>query len=420
MKISYKDIGFEKALNRTPKKLKSPKKPNILFKTLLKIVSLFDLLAVSFKANKIGMENLKKKEPCMIHMNHSSFLDLEIATSVLYPRSINIVTTTDAFVDKAWLMRELGCMPINKFTTDPSVVKESIRLVKKKKSSILMYPEAGYSFDGTATTMANTIGKYIKMLGVPLVTIITHGAFLRQPLYNNLRKRKVKVTADVEYVLSPEQIKEMTIEDINKVVFDKFGFDAFKEQQESKLVINDPHRAEGLHRVMYKCPHCMSEDDMEGIGTTVTCKKCGAKYELTEMGYLKNLNGETKINHVPTWYKWEIEEVKKELLNNSYETDTDVEIYILKDPYKLYKLGEGHLHHDSNGFTLTGGNGLLNYRQGIKHSHSINSDFYWYQVADIVCIGDHKILYYCVPKKKINVAKVRLAAEELYKLEKVN
>ena len=140
MKISYKDIGFEKALNRTPKKLKSPKKPNILFKTLLKIVSLFDLLAVSFKANKIGMEKLKKKEPCMILMNHSSFLDLEIATSVLYPRSINIVTTTDAFVDKAWLMRELGCMPINKFTTDPSVVKESIRLVKKKKSSILMYP----------------------------------------------------------------------------------------------------------------------------------------------------------------------------------------------------------------------------------------------------------------------------------------
>lgn len=61
MKISYKDIGFEKALNRTPKKLKSPKKPNILFKTLLKIVSLFDLLAVSFKANKIGMEKLKKK-----------------------------------------------------------------------------------------------------------------------------------------------------------------------------------------------------------------------------------------------------------------------------------------------------------------------------------------------------------------------
>ena len=147
------------------------------------------------------MDKLKRKEPCLILMNHCCFLDLEIASSVLYPKTINIVTTTDAFVDKAWLMRQLGCIPINKFSTNPQVVKECIRLVKKKNSSILMYPEAGYSFDGTATTMASTIGKFVKMLNVPLVTIITHGAFLRQPLYNNLRKRKIKVTADVEYVL---------------------------------------------------------------------------------------------------------------------------------------------------------------------------------------------------------------------------
>ena len=46
MKISYKDIGFEKALLREPKKLPPAKRPNIIFKTLLKIVSLFDLLAV--------------------------------------------------------------------------------------------------------------------------------------------------------------------------------------------------------------------------------------------------------------------------------------------------------------------------------------------------------------------------------------
>ena len=418
MKISYKDIGFKNALLREPKKLPPAKKPNILFKTLLKIVSIFDLAAVKFKTNKIGMDKLKRKDQCLILMNHNSFLDLEIATSALYPRSINIAATTDAYVDKAWLMRQLGCVPINKFSTNPNVVKECLRLVRKKKSSILMYPEAGYSFDGTATTMADTIGKFVKMLNIPLITIITHNAFHRQPLYNNLRKRKVQVTADIEYVLSPEEISKLTAEEINKIVFDKFSFDAFKEQQEKKLVIDDPYRAEGLHRVMYKCPHCMSEDDMVSEGTTVTCKKCGASYELTEIGFLKNLNGETKIDHVPSWYKWEREEVRKELIENKYETDIDVEIYILKDPYKLYKLGDGHLHHDNNGFHLTGGDGLLDYYQGVRHSHSVNSDFYWYQVADIVCVGDHKVLYYCVPKKKINVAKVRLAAEELYKLNK--
>ena len=59
-----------------------------------------------------------------------------------------------------------------------------------------MYPEASYSFDGTATPLPDSIGRLVKMLGVPVVTIRTYGAFARQPLYNGLRKRKVNVSAD--------------------------------------------------------------------------------------------------------------------------------------------------------------------------------------------------------------------------------
>ena len=44
MKIKLTELGFEQMQNLKPKKLKAPKKPNILFRTLLKIVSLPDLL----------------------------------------------------------------------------------------------------------------------------------------------------------------------------------------------------------------------------------------------------------------------------------------------------------------------------------------------------------------------------------------
>ena len=69
------------------------------------IASLPDIIATRFKANKIGMERLGKKEPAFFLMNHSCFLDLEIVPTVLYPRPFNIVATTDAFIGKAWLMR---------------------------------------------------------------------------------------------------------------------------------------------------------------------------------------------------------------------------------------------------------------------------------------------------------------------------
>ena len=42
----------------------------------------------------------------------------------------------------------------------------------------------------------------------------------------------------------------------------------------------------------------------------------------------------------------------------------------------------------------------------------------WYELGDMVCIGDNKRLYYCFPKTDAPVAKARLAAEELYKLTK--
>ena len=50
--------------------------------------------------------------------------------------------------------------------------------------------------------------------------------------------------------------------------------------------------------------------------------------------------------------------------------------------------------------------------------YSVYSDYFWYEIGDIVCIGNNDCLYYCFPKKKDIVAKTRLAVEELYKMEK--
>jgi hypothetical protein len=38
-------------------------------------------------------------------------------------------------------------------------------LLRKQDSSVLMLPEASYSFDGTATPLPESLGKCIKLLG---------------------------------------------------------------------------------------------------------------------------------------------------------------------------------------------------------------------------------------------------------------
>ena len=420
MKIKTKEMSYTDVIALPKRKKFKPKKPNMLFRTLLKVVSDPELRKVGFECNKIGMEKLKRKEPCIILMNHSSFIDLKIAASVLYPRPFNIVCTFDGFVGKNWLMRNLGCIPTNKFVFDFSLLRSIQHTLKDKKSSVLMYPEACYSFDGTATMLGDNLGKFLKMMGVPLVMIKTYGAFTRDPLYNNLQKRKVKVSADMEYVLSPEEIAESSVEELQARVEKLFEFDAFRWQEENGISIPESFRADGLHRVLYKCPDCMTEGQMQGLGTAITCKKCGASHELTESGTLSPVNGANGFKFVSDWYRWERECVRKEIEDGGYSLDLDVDIAMLVNTKCLYKVGNGRLRHGEDGFSLCGCDGKLDYSQKPLATYTLNSDFFWYEMGDVIAIGDNDTLYYCFPKGCGDVvAKARLATEELYKLKKV-
>ena len=343
MKIKTKALDFDTVLSVTPKKAHSPQKKNILFRTLLKIVSIPDLLATRFTYKKIGMEKLQKNEPCLYLMNHSSFIDLKIVSHILYPRPFNIVCTSDGFVGKNWLMRNLGCVPTKKFITDSVLVRDMVYCAKKLGSSILIYPEASYSFDGTATPLPDSFAKCVKMLGIPVVMIKTFGAFSRDPLYNCLQRRKVKVSATMEYILSPADIKAKSVEEINDIITEQFTFDGFRWQQENGIKITENFRADGLNRVLYKCPHCLSEGKMQGSGTHIVCEECGAKYYLDELGYLKAENVEPKFDHIPDWYNWERECVRKELQKGTYNLETEVDIMMLVDTSCVYKVGSGTL-----------------------------------------------------------------------------
>ncbi len=431
MKIRNKPLSYGEVLKLPAEKHLPPKRPSMFFRSLLKAVSASDLKATDFSFTERGMERLGKDEPALFLMNHSSFIDLKIASTVLYPRPFNIICTSDGFVGKAGLMRAIGCVPTQKFVSDMALVKDIVYAVTTLKDSVLMYPEASYSFDGTATPLPESVGKLIKLLKVPVVMIRTHGAFLRDPLYNMLQLRKVKVSAEISYELSPEEIKEMSPAEVNARLKELFSFDNFREQQEAGTLVDEPFRADGLNRVLYRCPACGAEGAMEGTGTRLRCGSCGRSWVLTETARLEQTEAGDQeaqsaaeglpgsFDHIPDWYAWERSEVRKELGSGSYRLDIPVLIRVLKDMKCLYTVGEGRLVHTAEGFRLTGCGGLLDYTQHPSESYSLYSDYYWYELGDMICVGNKEMLYYCFPLEGGDVvAKTRLAAEELYKLRK--
>ena len=418
MKIDTRTLPYEEVLKLPRLKHRDPRKPSRLLATVVRIASMPTLLKTKFSYTTERME-LVGDQPCLILMNHCSFTDMKLAYGIFYPKPFGIVTSVDAmsgFLGK--LMRFLGCTPTHKYITDISLIRDITYMLKTNKTSVLMYPEAGYSFDGRATALPRKMGVLMKRLGVPVVTVITQGAFARDPLYNMLQIRDVKVSAHVKCIATAEELKEKSVAELDALLEEAFSFDNFAWQRDNKVSIDVPFRADGLHRILYKCPHCGKENQMEGKGVHLTCNACGKKWKMDEYGQLAACQGETEYSHIPDWYGWQRECVRKEIEDGTYLLDTDVDIAVQVNLDGICMIGEGHLTHDANGFHLTGGDGKLDYKQSPVASHTLYADYYWYEIADTIGIGDNEFSYFCFPKTPTSVTKARLATEELYKIKK--
>ena len=220
----------------------------------------------------------------------------------------------------------------------------------------------------------------------------------------------------MKQVLTAEQIATMSVDEINKVIIDEFQYDEYKYQKENGIKITESYIAEGLHKILYQCPHCKAESKMASEGAELWCTECGKRWYMNEDCSLTAKDGETEFSHIPDWFDWERECVRRDLEEGKYELETDVEIAMLVDHKRIYVVGDGHLSHTKEGFHLTGCDGKLEYIQKPQASYSINSDYYFYERGDIISIGSRDGIYYCFPKDNTPVAKAKLAAEELFKL----
>ena len=416
MKIKTRELAYEEVLRLPKYTPRPPRKPSLFFRTLVRVASAPDLRDASFSyTTEEGLA--PGSEPCLILMNHSSFIDLEIVSKIFWPHPYGIVCTSDGFVGKAGLMRALGCVETAKFASDVTLIRDMEALLKKK-TSVLMYPEASYTFDGCATPLPRRMGLLLKRLAVPVIGIRTDGAFLRDPLYNELQKRKVKVSAHVSRLFSREEIQSGSVDELDRKLDDFFTFDAFREQEERKIAVREPFRADGLERILYKCASCGKEGGMRGKGTVLSCSFCGKSYRMDEYGVLHAEEGETEYPHIPDWYRAERKAVREEILRGEYRMETRVKIGMMVDRKAIYFVGDGELVHDGDGFRLTGCGGKLSYRQGPLFSYGLYADYYWYELGDVIALGGKDCVYYCFPRDPVSVAKTRLAAEELYKIRR--
>ena len=130
---------------------------------------------------------------------------------------------------------------------------------------------------------------------VPVVVVIHRGNYLHSPFWNFRKKRRVPLHTTMTQILSAEQIKNMSVQEINDAVKKAFEYDDYRYQKEAGIRITESYRAEGLHKVLYQCPHCHAEFKMDSKGTELFCTSCGKRWNWEETGELRAMEGETEF-----------------------------------------------------------------------------------------------------------------------------
>ena len=398
------------------KTAKYPIRQPLFFTGLIWLLCKIDLMNKDYKIDKINMEGLKP--PYIVLSNHMYFIDFKLAAMITGLSRVNNVVSIDGYYRRPWLMELIGAICTRKYTMDLHLLK-SIRKVISRGDILCMYPEARYSPCGINSYIPESVGMLVKRLKVPVVTIVHHGNHLYSPFWNFRKKKRVPFHTVATQLLTPEDINSMTDAEINAKIREAMTYDEYKYQKENNILVTEPFRAEGLHKVLYQCPHCKTESKMASEGAELFCRECGKRWRMNEDGTLTAHDGETEFSHIPDWFLWEREQVKAQIERGEYFFEDEVEVYSFPRCYRFIPLGRARVTHDAErGFVLEGeyrGERYYINREPLQmNSLHVEYDYCYIKPFDCFDISTENDSFYCYPTRENVITKLAFATEIIY------
>ncbi|MEA4890333.1 MAG: lysophospholipid acyltransferase family protein [Clostridiaceae bacterium] len=390
---------------------KSPIRQRWYLRPLTWAGSFPEIWARHLRIDRHGVDDLKP--PYLLLCTHMSFMDFKVTTAAIFPHRANYVVAIDGFIGREWLLRNAGAICKRKFTNDITLIRQ-IKRVIERGDILALYPEARYSLAGTTAVLPDSLGKLVRILGVPVAVLNMHGNYLNSPCWN-LKKRKIPIAADFTKILTAEETRNLGVDEINNRIRKAFVYDEYKWQIENKICIRCKDYAKGLHKVLYQCPHCKTEFQMDSAGDKLWCNHCKKEWTLTELGNLKAVNGETEFEHIPDWYEFQRLEVRQQIEAGTYEVNDEVDVDALPNAKGYINLGRGRLTHNLEGFKLDVRNGLLKLEKTPASMYSCHIEYNYDLRGDCIDLSTLMDTYYIYPMSlHCCVTKIALATEELF------
>jgi len=306
------------------------KKPNavIYFFTYILI---FPLMKLMFRLKTDRTGYTVPKGPFIVISNHSSFMDFLVVMLSLYPKRFNAITAQKFFLFKPLnkLLPLMGAIPKNLFDPDVRSIV-GIKTVLKRGDNILLFPEGRCACDGFYAGMHKSTGKLIKKLGVPVVSSSIDGAYMCMPFWRKgIRTGRVRIT--LANLFTPEQLPELSIDEINSAVDTRLGRDEDAPPKKPYKTFGSKRLAEGLEFILYWCPKCGQDFTTETEGCTIHCTACGNSAELDRYMMLNPSRGSVVPKDIHSWYKAQARHEAEQLHEDMEPVSVEVNVRLPSD-----------------------------------------------------------------------------------------
>lgn len=391
------------------------KRPSIILYVILG--GLLSLYAAIFKKHKVASELPKGlKPPFIIVCNHTSFFDFVYSARAFYPKRVNFVVARKYFHFPGlhWVLKMAHAIPKSLYQADISTITSMFDIIKQG-GIVGLYPEGQISIHGITIDIGEAIAKFIKKSGVPVVSLLTGGAYFTNPPWSKT-SRKGTIESHIKLVLTKEQTKELSEDEIKDIIQQSIYIDNYEWQQARGYFYKGKNLAEGLENVLYRCPCCRKEYTITTEGNLIVCENCGIKAGFHEDGHL-HWEYEKHFRHLGEWHTWQLEQEKMVVASDDKFTITEpVELAMLKTKGTGVEIvGKGLFTANRSAYIYTG---TLHGQEVTLSYHTVGIRYLPFDTGRNFQIYDKNLLYEFRPANPKWCMKIANICECLYESNK--
>jgi 1-acyl-sn-glycerol-3-phosphate acyltransferase len=259
----------------------------------------------------VGAEELPSG-PFLVVADHANYLD-PYAIGTFSPMPIRYMANIEGVHPaKAALAGVVGAYGRRKGASDIGALRRTIELARSGEA-IGIFPEGDRSWDGASVLPRAGMGKLARRLakecGLPLVIAKQKGNYLSKPRWATKRRRG---PWDIQFAaFGADELVRMSDGLVEKIITAALTKNEIKDAKAEGRRFEGEALAEGIGRMLWRCPVCGKTDSIQGRGDVASCCRCGSRWELDANCGVRSINAPlsihaARIEDLKDWNDWQV------------------------------------------------------------------------------------------------------------------